>query len=200
MAIKINLMPKKEDTAVRNRQQQSFYFFVIVIFFIISLLGYLGIYYYNNILLKKQLEVVEKKNAEIQEEILRSATAEEFSTMTAAIVKGNNIRLILSTRLYVSMIYELLEKLTLKSILYNKFSEKNNDDNTIVVSIEGEADNFNELAKQLVIFKNSKEIKEVIFSEAVVDKNSKVVFLFVLKLDSKTIFATATETVNAVSP
>ncbi len=189
MAIKINLMPKKEGGATDGKPRRPFYFLIVFVFFIIGFLIYFGIYSYNTFFLKKQLDVIEKKNADLQEEISKSATEEELSTAASAITKAKSIQSILSNHFYTSKIYELLERLTVKAVSYDKFSEKINNDDTISVSIAGEADSYNALAKQLIIFKKSKEIKEVIFKEAALGKNAKVVFSVVLNFDSKLITA-----------
>lgn len=187
MAIKINLMPQKESGAAGGKPRMPFYSLIVFVFFAISSLAYLGIYSYNAFFLKKQLGIIEKKSADIQEEISKSATAEELSAVANAIVKGKSVKSILSAHFYGSKIFELLEKLTIKSVSYSKFSEKISNDNTVIVSISGEADSYSALAKQLIIFKKSKEIKEIIFKEAAVGKNAKVLFSVVLSLDLKLI-------------
>ncbi|MDP3057590.1 MAG: DUF5011 domain-containing protein [bacterium] len=187
MAIKINLMPRKEDVTARGESRRPFYFSIILIFLIISFIVYLGIYSYNTFFLKKQLNTVEEESADIQEKISKISTTEELSAVAAAVTKGKSIKSILSNHFYGSKIYELLEKLTIKSVSYDKFSEKIGADNMINVSLSGKADSYNALAKQLIIFKKSKEIKDVIFSEATLEKNAKVAFSLNLSLDSKII-------------
>lgn len=182
-------MPKKEEVTAGGEPRRPFYFLISFAFFIISFLIYLGIYSYNTFFLKKQLDVIDKKNADLHEEISKSAKAEELSTVATAVIKGKSVRSILSAHLYGSKIYELLEKLTIKAVSYNKFSEKISDGDTVSVSVAGEADSFNALAKQLIIFKKSKEIKEIIFKEAALGKNAKVVFSVILNFDSKLITA-----------
>lgn len=200
MAIKINLMPQRENGAAAGKPPRPFYFFIAAVFFIASFLIYSGIYSYNAFFLKKQLNIIEKQNTDIQENISKTATAEELSTVVAAVTKGESIRSILSGHLYASKIYELLENLTIKTVLYDKFSEKINNDNTISVSISGETDSFSALAKQLMIFKKSKEIKEIIFKEAAVGKNGKVLFSIVLSIDLKTITVRPVITLSGLNP
>lgn len=187
MAIKINLMPKKEGSSPEGEAQMPFYSLIVFVFFAISLLVYLGIYSYNTFFLKKQLDVAEKQNADIQSMISKSLTEEDALAVGAAIVKGKSIQTILSAHLYGSKIYELLEKITIKNVSYNKFSEKINNDNTISLFVDGEADSFNALSKQLIILKKTKEINEIIFLEALMGKNAKVAFSLILKFDSKLI-------------
>lgn len=180
-------MPRKEDLTARGESQRPFYFSIILIFLFISFAAYLGIYSYNTFFLQKQLDTVEKESADIQEKISKISTTEELSTVASAVTKGKSIKSILSDHLYGSKIYELLEKLTIKSVSYDKFSEKISDNNMINVSLSGKADSYNALAKQLIIFKKSKEIKDVVFSEAILEKNAKVAFSVNLSFDTKLI-------------
>lgn len=180
-------MPKRERNTIGGESRRPFYFLIILIFSIISFVIYLGIYSYNTFFLKKQLDAVEKKSADIQEKISKTSTAEELSTVAAAVTKGKSIKAILSDHLYGSKIYELLEKLTIKSVSYDKFSEKISNNNVVSVSLSGKADSYSALAKQLIIFKKSKEVKEVIFNEATLEKNAKVAFSVGLNFDLKLI-------------
>jgi len=180
-------MPRKNDGYPDGESRRPFYFLVVFIIFVITSLIYLGIYSYSTFFLNKQLDTVDKKSSDIQEEISKIATSEELSTVSTAVTKGKSIRSLLSAHLYESKIFELLEKLSIKSVSYNKFSEEINADNTIKVSITGEAESFKALAKQLVIFKKFEGIKEITFNEATVGKNAKVSFSIVLNFDSKLI-------------
>lgn len=189
MAVKINLMPKKEVSKADETSGRPLYFLLISAIFLISALIFAGIYYYNYFYLKKQLDTVEKKREIVQNEIIKSSTEEEFNEISAAIVKGKSIRSILSAHLYNSKIYDLLEKLTIKSVSYHKFTEKIGKDGVIIATIAGEADNYKSLAKQLMIFKKSKEIKDIVFKEASVEKNARVAFSVILSFDSKLIIA-----------
>lgn len=200
MAIKINLMPKKEQDVSGGEAGRPFYFSIVLVIFAISSLAYLGIYSYNTFFLKKQLGAAEKKNADIQREIDNSATAEDLSATIVAITKGKSVRSILSAHYYGSNIYELLEKLSIKNISYNKFSQKIIGDNAIDVSVSGEADSYNTLAKQLIVFKKSKEIKGIVFKEASMGKDAKVPFSVILTFDQNIIAARPIITLLGYSP
>lgn len=184
MAIKINLMPKKENGPGGGGQKQPFYFSIIFVFFIASALIFIGVYSYGNFFLKKQLDANRVKSARIQEDISKSVSQEDLPAVVSAIVKGENISSILSSHLYGSNIYAFLERVTVKSTIYNKFTYKINADKTINVSLAGEADSFNALAKQLLVFKKSKEIKEIVFDGGSIAKNSKISFSVDLLLSS----------------
>lgn len=184
MAIKINLMPKKEASASSGESQQPFYSLILLIIFIIAAMVYAGVYYYNAFMLQKQLDDLKKQNAAIQENISKSAAEEEFPVLSAAIVKGKSIQSILSAHFYGSKIYQLLEKITIKSIKYDKFSQKINSDDTIGVTLSGEAESFAALTKQLIVYKKTKEIKEINFSGASINKNGKAAFTIDLTFNS----------------
>lgn len=193
-------MPRKEGAVPGAEAQTPFYSLIIFVLFVICLLVYAGIYSYNTFFLKKQLDVAEKKNAEIQDMIAKSVTPEDSLAVIAAIAKGKSIQPILSAHVYGSKIYELLEKVTIRSVSYNKFTEKDNEDKTISVSINGETDSFSSLAKQLIIFKKTKEVKEIIFMEASMGKSGKISFSFVLVLDSNLVITRPVITVSGFSP
>lgn len=177
-------MPQKEVSALNGEWRRSFYFLILLIFFVISAMICGGVYYYNTFMLQKQLDVLEKQNAAIQEKIVKSATEEEFSALASAVIKGKSVKSILSAHFYGSKIYELLEKTTVKSVVYDKFSQKINSDSMIVVTLSGEAESFSALTKQLIVYKKTKEIKKINFNEASVNKNGKASFTVDLTFDS----------------
>lgn len=186
MAIKINLMPKQEADPAEQTQTRPFYFAIVLVIFAISLLAFAVIYYYNNFLLKKQLTDLEKQDTEIQGQISSVATSEELSALNAAILKGENTKSILSNHYYTSRLFGLLESLTIKSVSYGTFSEKV-DSGIIKLSFAGFADSFNALAKQLIVFKKSKDIKNVNFNNATSGKDGKITFSMILEVDPKVI-------------
>lgn len=192
-------MPRKQEDGAEKEVRRPFYFLIIFVVFAICSVVYLGIYSYNTFFLKKQLDAAEQKNADIQREIDRSATAEDLSATTIAIMKGKSIRSILLAHFYSSNIYELLEKLTIKNISYNKFSEKIIGGNMIEISVSGEADGYNTLAKQLIVFKKSKEIKGIIFKEASMAKDAKVPFVIILTFEKNIIANRPVITLNGSS-
>lgn len=187
MAIKINLMPQKENVASAGKTGTPFYFLIIFVLFVICFLAYLGIYSYNTFFLKKQLDNAEKQGANVQDMIARSISPEDSLAVTAAITKGKSVQVILSDHVYMSKIYELLEKITIKGVSYNSFSEKDNNDDTISVSVGGEAESYNMLAKQLMILKKTKEIADIVFLEASVEKDGKISFSYVLFFNSNVV-------------
>lgn len=177
MAIKINLMPRKESEAAEGGGHSwPNYLTLSLDLFVICLIIFSGIYYYDTFVLQKKLDSLEKQNTEIQDNISRAGTAEELSRMVDAVSKGKNIQTILGAHLYGSKIYELLEKITIKGVTYGKFSEKINSDKTISVSLSGQVDSYRTLTKQLMVMKKTKEIKNITFNEALIDKDGQVSF------------------------
>lgn len=183
-------MPNKGNESRTEEIQRPFYFTIVSVFLIIAVIAYLGIFAYNNFFLKKQLEDAQRKNTELQEKISQSsASAENFSQIVAVVAKGKSIQSILLAHPYMSKIYALLEGATIKNLSYNKFSAKISEDNTVSVTIAGEAESYRALARQLTLFQKSKEIKEVIFKEAQQSKNGKTSFSVDLIFNSNSIIS-----------
>lgn len=185
MAVKINLMPQKVGVAIEANAKMPFYSLIIIIVFFLCVFIFSGIYLYNNIILKKQLDIINENNSEIQENISKAISQEESATVISAISKGKSIRSILSSHVYETKIYDLLESVTIKGVSYNDFSEKESKENIISVSINGKAESFNALAKQLMILKKTSEIKDIVFTDATMEKDAKVSFSYSLSFDSK---------------
>lgn len=189
MAVKINLMPKKAGKSFVQRGHGSFFYFLVSVFFIISLAAFSIMFVWKTYFLKNDLFESKAKydalNAEISEKIK--------SPSLAANMKASSIEKILANHLYPSKFYRLLESLTLKNVYYKDFSLDatvvKND--SVQVKIGGEADSFNALAKQLEIFRGSKDVAGVYFDNAQMNKNGKIDFSVELsfKISSMRFFA-----------
>lgn len=184
MAIKINLMPKNDGEKNKETGRRPFYFSLSFGFLILCILVFSGIYSYNNFFLKKNLENAENKNQKLQDEISGSSASKTSSSVITAVVKGKSIKALLSAHPYWVKIYELLEKITIKGVSYVKFSAEIKEGSAINIKISGSAESYETLAKQLIVFKKTKEVKEVIFKEAVGGKEGKVSFAVELNFDS----------------
>lgn len=189
MPVKINLMPKKSGESFGQRERKSFFYFLASIFFIISLAVFSAMFIWKTYFLKNGLSESKAKNDALNAEISEKM---ESSSLIAD-MKANNIEKILANHLYPSKFYRLLESLTLKNIFYKDFfldaTVVKND--SVQAKISGEADSFNALAKQLEIFRGSKDIIGVSFDTAQANKNGKIDFSVELsfKISSMRFFA-----------
>lgn len=174
MSVKINLMPKKSGEGFGQRERRPFFYFFAFIFFAISLAAFSLMFVWQNYFFKNDLLESKAKNDALDAEISEKMKSPSLT----ANMKANSAVKILANHLYTSKFYRLLESLTLKNIFYKDFSLNvtvvKND--IAQVKISGEADSFNALAKQLEIFHGSKDITDVSFSNAQMNKDGKIDF------------------------
>lgn len=187
MAIKINLMP---DTADRRREAGSklpIYLLISLVIFLISVLALAGIFGYRKFFLERRLVAAENKNVELQGDISEVLNSKDSRLVINSVVKGKSIKTILAAHPYATNIYAFMEGVTIKSVLYDKLSLEVKD-KSVSANISGSADSYKALAKQLIILKKKKEVKEIIFKEAAGNKDGRIGFTIELLLDSSLIF------------
>jgi len=174
MSVKINLMPKKSGESFGQREHGLFFYSLTFIFFAISLAVFCAIFIWQTYFLKNNLSESKTTNDALNAEISEKMK----SPFLVAGMKASNAKKILANHLYLSKFYQLLESLTLKSVSYNDFSldadPAKND--SVHVKISGEANGFNVLAKQVEIFRESKDIVGVSFDNAQLNKDGKIDF------------------------
>lgn len=182
MTIKINLMPDKFIQGWKERFPGPSFILITSVFFVIALFIYLGIFIYQNYSLKEKIREVGAANNNLNAEISKNLNPQ----FVVANHKAKNIKKILSSRLYWTSLYKIIESRAVNGISYKDFSagENEEDNNIIEVKLGGGADNFTALAKQLTAFRDSKEIKSADFSEAELDKNGRVAFTINLKFSA----------------
>jgi hypothetical protein len=90
---------------------------------------------------------------------------------------------ILNQHVVVSPIFELLQDITLPTVRYSDFSYQINDDNTVAVSMKGEARGYNFIALQADLFNMNKFVKNPIFSDLVLDQRGNIDFSLTFYVD-----------------
>ncbi len=182
MVIKINLMPDKLAQGWKERFPSPSFIFITSVFLVIALFIYLGIFIYQNYSLKEKIREAGAANNNLNAEISKNLKPQ----FVIANHKAKDIKKILTSRLYWTSLYKIIESHAVNSISYKDFSAaKSEDDNNIIeVKIGGDADNFTTLAKQITVFRDSKEIKNADFSEAQLNKNGRVAFTINLKFSA----------------
>jgi len=144
---KISFIPKgslvREDPFLERRRPRSIIGFFSVLLFILSVTTYAGLYYYNNslnrIILEKRL-AIEK----VQEKFNNTPEVSEAKIFRARADVANEI---LKKHAVVSAVVSFLEKNTTESIMYDKFSFKN-DNGQGVLEVSGEAPTYGALSYQ----------------------------------------------------
>lgn len=182
MAIKINLMPDKLAQGWRERFPSPSFILITSVFFVIALFIYLGIFIYQNYSLKEKIREAGAANNNLNAEISKNLN----SQFVVANHKAKDVKKILSSRLYWTFLYKIIESYAVNGVFYKDFSaaRSEEDENVIEVELGGDADNFTALAKQLAVFRDAKEIKSADFSEAELDKSGRVAFTINLKFSA----------------
>lgn len=130
-------------------------------------------------------ENIEKASAEIDNlQGQRDFEAEkEFSTLK---VKIEDFKKILEGHIYPSNIFEMLEELTIPEVDFFEM-QANLLDNEI--SIKAESDDYNSLARQIVVFENDDRIKEIDLSGVVLNDRGKVNSVLTIETSSNFLYS-----------
>ncbi len=91
-----------------------------------------------------------------------------------------NFEEILSQRVYLSNVFGMLEDITLSQVKYESFTI-NLSDSTL--DLKTEATSYESLVKQVMAFREDSRIKEIIFSEATLEKGGFVGTTFNLEFE-----------------
>ncbi len=144
---KISFIPKgslvREESFLERRRPQSAIGLLAGIVFILSVASFVGLYYYNS---KLNLIVADKKS-EIDEVIKKLKNAPEVVEARIFRARVDLANDLLSSHKLVSPVFVFLADNTTESVLYDKFSLKN-DSSGAVLELGGEAENYASLAFQ----------------------------------------------------
>ena len=169
----IEIIPKEEIKPV-PWQRILFYFFIFLL--LISIAGYFALDYYFLKKAQQELQTLEMKIAEaktpqqiaLEKEILDyQEKIEDFASLFLAHKKSSNF-------------FNFLEKITHPKIF---FSELNLNTTGSQVNLSGQAESFQVLGEQLLIFRNTKSIQNVNLSEVKIGKEGEIGFTFNLSLN-----------------
>jgi hypothetical protein len=146
---------------------------VSVFILVVMLLAFGGLYFYYNFYLLKNKETLSSNLAQIRDSFDKNTIAElemydKRTTVSSQILKNH---------LVLSPLFELINKLTLSSIQYTKFSHSTLN-NVFSVKMSGIARDYKSIALQADVFNSSKGqmLKNVVFSNLSKDKNNYVIF------------------------
>lgn len=177
---KISFIPKgslvREDPFLERQRPRSIAGFFAIFLFVSVVSAYAGLYYYNNSLNRQILDKTSLiKDA--QEEFNKSPEVAEAKIFRARADIANEL---LKNHMTVSPIITFLEKNTMESIMYDKFSFKN-DAGVGVLEVTGEAPTYGALSYQTdFLRKKGNELSKFSLSSFSLTPLGTVTFAFVM--------------------
>ncbi|MCX6753258.1 MAG: hypothetical protein NTW62_02870 [Candidatus Nomurabacteria bacterium] len=178
-----SFIPKRpivEETVVRSRPASLFTILSIFIFFTIVIASG-GVYFYKGSL-SKQIDQM-TSDLEIAKNRFEPATIAKFVKLDKRLNSANEI---LSNHTAISPIFDLLQKITLKTIRYSKFSYVLGDTSSskITVQMSGQAIGYRSIALQSDLFtQHNKDIIDPVFSNLSLDPKGNVIFDLEFSID-----------------
>lgn len=177
-----SFIPKKPITEekIEAPRRIGLFTFLSAILFFLALFASAGLYFYKAVLIKKISAMdMELKRMETQfdEGFVRDVTKLDRRISAAKELVGNHIA--------VSPFFELLEKITTKSVRFNKFQFAVGENKTYEVKMSGQATGYRAIALQASLFGSQESITNPIFSNFVLDDRGRVSFDVSFNLDPK---------------
>lgn len=149
---KVSFIPKgslvREESFLERRRPRSAIGLLSGIVFVLVVSSFVGLYYYNN----KLSSIVVGKTSQINETKQKLKDAPEVAEARVFRARVDLANDLLSKHKVVSPAFVFLADNTTESILYNKFSLKN-DAVGAVLELDGEAESYSSLAFQADVFR-----------------------------------------------
>lgn len=139
-----------------------------VVLLALVLLIWLGLFVYNKSL-DGQVKNLESKLQDLKKEENREM-AKKIKDLESSL---EITKTLLNSHLYTSQVFEFIEKLVLPNV---QFADFNLNSKNSQVSLTGSAQTYNTLARQMLIFQQEKEVKEVKVSGISLDQLGGIKF------------------------
>ena len=170
-----SFIPKKpilKESTAYTRPVSIFLIFSLL-FLLVALLALGGLYFYKRIVIKKI--------AGMENTLNLAKNRFEPSKITELQIFDKRLRAsseILSKHIAITPIFNELEKITMKSVRFTKFSYNLETENKPVVSIKmsGVAIGYRSIALQSDLFAKNKNLIDPVFSNLVLDNSGNVIF------------------------
>ena len=172
-----SFIPKKPMIKERAVSSQSVSVFLIISLFVLvaTILATGGLYFYQKVLVTK---VADKENS-----LKLSQNGFEPSKITELQVLDKRLRAsteILSNHVDITPVFDALQKLTMKSVRFTKFSydfgTSPNANTKIGIKLSGQANSYLSIALQSDLFATDKNLIDPVFSNLTLDNNGNVIF------------------------
>ena len=172
-----SFIPKKpimtEEQFTPGKKPIGFLTLFSIFVFLAVVLGSGGLYLYKGMLQKNITDM--GANLALAKERFEPTKINQLQVLGKRLEASNSI---LSKHIAISPIFDVLQKLTLKTIRYTKFSYSfgNEKDSTIDVKMSGQAIGYRSIALQSDLLTKDKNIINPAFSNLSLDDKGNVVF------------------------
>lgn len=169
----LSFIPKREPQfELQTRQKFGLPGVFALVLFLISLLILAGFYFYERgtkTNIKKLAQEIEKQKEEFDPALINELISVSKNIEAAkTVVREHQV---------VSPIFALLQESTLPRMYFQKFSENKN-----LIALEGEAQNYLEIIKQVLVLKTNPLVQEVKFSKLARGSKDKISFALEIAL------------------
>lgn len=175
--ITTTFIPKKPieevviNTPGRSSAPAGTLFILAIIILILTIISVGGLFFYNN-LTKSELTTLQD-SLEKNEKQYEPNLLVDLTNLDKRLKNGSAL---INQHIAVSPIFDLVEQYTLKTVRFSKFEFKTSDTGTYVVSLSGEADNYQSIALQSQNFGDISAFKGVIFSDFTLTPKNRISF------------------------
>lgn len=177
----IEIIPKEKTKKI---SWQNIVAGILIAIGVVLMASYFGLSFYQKKLNNKLADVTKKLERTPSE----SSLEKEISVYQEKIRDFGSL---LNAHQYTTNLFTFLEKLTHPRIWFSTFGfssdknvpDKNVPDKNVLVDISGQADNFEDLGRQALIFEKQEFIKNVKLSDVSVGREGKMEFEFQLTID-----------------
>ncbi|MFH1608468.1 MAG: hypothetical protein ABH951_00410 [Patescibacteria group bacterium] len=172
-----SFIPKKpmmtEEHVASAKKPMGFLTTIAIFIFLAVAVASGGLYFYKGMLQKNITSM--DANLALAKERFEPAKINQLQVLGKRLESSN---VILSKHIAVSPIFETLQKLTMKTVRYTKFSYEfgNEKDSKIKVMMSGQAIGYRSIALQADLFTKDKNLIDPIFSNLSLDDKGNVLF------------------------
>lgn len=175
-----SFIPKKpiiEDTT-KSSTSSGFFVIITILIFVTVVLAYGGLFLYSNILTKNI--TTKKEQLDRANERFEINRINELKLLDKRLKAGEKV---LDKHISISPIFEILQRITMKTVRYTKFSYEVTDKGEINVKMNGQALGYRYIALQADLFSKEKNLIDPVFSNLSLDDKSNVNFDLTFAVD-----------------
>lgn len=170
-----SFIPQKPVVKERSSSSQPISIFLIISLFVLFtvLLITGGVYFYRGVMSKSIIEM--ENNLNLAKNRFEPSKIAELQVLDKRLRAASDV---LSKHIVTTPIFEALERLTMKTVRYTKFSyELGTEDNVSVkIKMSGQAIGYRSIALQSDLFAQNKNLIDPIFSNLTLDNSGNVLF------------------------
>ena len=196
-----SFIPKKPLTGGASARGVGLLMIVATLVFAVSLVAAGGVFALDQY--TKQQLASDDKTLQMAEGAFDPGVIQDLVRTNSRLIE---VKKRLASHVAPSALFAFLSNLTLGSVQFDNFSYSLHDDGSASIALSGKTDSFASVALQSDQFGAARSLKDVVFSNIVVDQGGKVSFSVAAGVDqnailySKVVSAVPTNTVNSTAP